>query len=50
MSAGELVPDALTINMLSQELEKKADETWGGNPEYEEYKNSTPVLFPKLFS
>ena len=31
-------------------LEKKADETWGGNPEYEEYKNSTPVLFPKLFS
>ena len=26
MSAGELVPDALTINMLSQELEKKADD------------------------
>ena len=31
-------------------LEKKADKTWGGNPDYEEYKNSTPVLFPKLFS
>ena len=26
MSAGELVPDALTINMLSQELEKKSDD------------------------
>ena len=31
-------------------LEKKADKTWGGDPNYEEYKNSTPILFPKLFS
>jgi len=31
-------------------LEKKADKTWGGDPGYEEYKDSTPILFPKLFS
>jgi steroid 5-alpha reductase family enzyme len=31
-------------------LEKKADKTWGGDPDYEEYKDSTPILFPKLFS
>lgn len=31
-------------------LEKKADKTWGGDPVYEEYKDSTPILFPKLFS
>lgn len=27
-------------------LEKKADEKWGGQKEYEEYKKSTPVLIP----
>lgn len=29
-------------------LEKKADQKWGGQPEYEEYKKTTPVLIPKL--
>ncbi|WP_370586131.1 DUF1295 domain-containing protein [Tessaracoccus sp. MC1679] len=29
-------------------LEKKADSKWGGQPDYEAYKASTPVLFPKL--
>jgi steroid 5-alpha reductase family enzyme len=29
-------------------LEKKADKTWGGQPEYEEYKRKTPVLIPRL--
>jgi steroid 5-alpha reductase family enzyme len=29
-------------------LEKKADKTWGGQPDYEEYKSKTPVLFPRL--
>ncbi|MEP5568012.1 MAG: DUF1295 domain-containing protein [Halioglobus sp.] len=29
-------------------LEKKADEKWGGQAAYEEYKANTPVLFPKL--
>lgn len=29
-------------------LEKKADSTWGGQPDYEEYKKNTPVLIPKL--
>jgi steroid 5-alpha reductase family enzyme len=28
-------------------LEKKADEKWGGEPSYEEYKRSTPVLVPR---
>ncbi|MBC7265581.1 MAG: DUF1295 domain-containing protein [Coriobacteriia bacterium] len=28
-------------------LEKKADERWGGQPDYEEYKRSTPVLVPR---
>ena len=28
-------------------LEKRADEKWGGQPEYEEYKARTPVLIPK---
>ena len=28
-------------------LEKRADETWGGQEDYEEYKNSTPVLIPR---
>lgn len=29
-------------------LEKKADERWGGQEEYEKYKESTPVLIPRL--
>jgi steroid 5-alpha reductase family enzyme len=28
-------------------LEKKADATWGGQPDYESYKASTPVLVPR---
>ena len=30
-------------------LERRADKKWGGIPEYEEYKNSTPILVPKVF-
>jgi hypothetical protein len=26
-------------------LEARADEKWGGQPEYEDYKSRTPVLF-----
>lgn len=29
-------------------LEKRADEKWGGQPEYEAYKQNTPVLIPRL--
>jgi steroid 5-alpha reductase family enzyme len=29
-------------------LEKRADEKWGGQEDYEEYKENTPVLFPKF--
>jgi steroid 5-alpha reductase family enzyme len=29
-------------------LEKKADIKWGGQEEYERYKNSTPVLIPNI--
>ncbi len=29
-------------------LEKKAEERWSGQAEYEEYKRTTPVLVPKL--
>lgn len=29
-------------------LEKSADEKWGGQPEYEAYKERTPVLVPKI--
>ena len=29
-------------------LEKKADEKWGGQPDYEDYKKRTPVLIPRL--
>ena len=29
-------------------LEKKADTKWGGQAEYEAYKNRTPVLIPRL--
>ena len=29
-------------------LEKKADKKWGGQPEYEAYKQRTPVLIPRL--
>jgi steroid 5-alpha reductase family enzyme len=28
-------------------LEKRADERWGGQPEYESYKARTPVLIPR---
>lgn len=31
-------------------LEKKAEERWGGQDEYEEYKRTTPVLVPRLRS
>ncbi len=29
-------------------LEKKADQKWGGQADYETYKNQTPVLIPRL--
>ena len=29
-------------------LEKRADEKWGGQEDYEEYKKNTPVLIPKI--
>lgn len=29
-------------------LEERADEKWGGQEDYEEYKKNTPVLIPKL--
>lgn len=29
-------------------LEKKADQKWGGQADYEAYKNTTPVLIPRL--
>ena len=29
-------------------LERRADERWGGQPAYEQYKKETPVLIPKL--
>ena len=29
-------------------LEKKADQKWGGQEDYETYKKSTPVLIPRL--
>jgi steroid 5-alpha reductase family enzyme len=29
-------------------LEQRADQKWGGQPDYEEYKRRTPVLIPKL--
>lgn len=29
-------------------LEAKADAKWGGQPDYEEYKRTTPVLVPRL--
>jgi steroid 5-alpha reductase family enzyme len=29
-------------------LEKKADQKWGGQEEYEAYKKKTPVLIPRL--
>ena len=29
-------------------LEKKADESWGGQEDYEAYKRDTPVLIPRL--
>jgi steroid 5-alpha reductase family enzyme len=30
-------------------LEKRADEKWGGQEDYEAYKERTPVLIPRLF-
>lgn len=30
-------------------LEKRADEKWGGQEDYEKYKKETPTLIPKLF-
>ncbi len=30
-------------------LEQKADKKWGGQPGYEEYKQKTPVLIPRLW-
>ncbi len=30
-------------------LERSADKKWGSESGYQEYKNKTPVLFPKLF-
>jgi len=30
-------------------LEKNADKKWGGQEDYEKYKSSTPILFPKFF-
>ena len=30
-------------------LEKRADEKWGGQADYEDYKKNTPVLIPLLF-
>ncbi len=29
-------------------LEQRADEKWGGQKDYEAYKENTPVLIPKL--
>lgn len=29
-------------------LERRADERWGGQPDYEQYKKETPVLIPRL--
>ena len=29
--------------------ERKAEEKWGDEPAYQDYKASTPVLFPKLW-
>ncbi len=29
-------------------LEKRADKTWGGQADYESYKQDTPILIPKL--
>lgn len=31
-------------------LERRADEKWGGQEDYEDYKEKTPVLVPRLFS
>jgi protein-S-isoprenylcysteine O-methyltransferase Ste14 len=29
-------------------LEKKADQKWGSQEDYEDYKKRTPVLIPRL--
>jgi len=31
-------------------LEKKSDAKWGGQPDYEAYKQCTPVLIPRLWN
>ena len=31
-------------------LEQRSDENWGGQEDYEAYKDNTPVLIPKIFS
>lgn len=40
---------ALLITQVSgvPMLERRADERWGGDPDYEAYKRSTPVLIPR---
>lgn len=30
-------------------LEARADKKWGDDPKYQQYKNKTPIFFPKLF-
>jgi len=30
-------------------LEAKSDRKWGGQADYEAYKQKTPVLFPRIF-
>lgn len=30
-------------------LEARADKKWGDDPKYQQYKNNTPIFFPKLF-
>ena len=47
-----LISPVFVIALLTKvsglpQLEKKADERWGGQKEYEDYKSRTPVLIPK---
>ncbi|MGJ8670306.1 MAG: DUF1295 domain-containing protein [Oceanococcus sp.] len=41
---------ALLITRLSGVpiLERRSDETWGENPQYQDYKRRTPVLIPRI--
>ena len=43
---GEVQPVVKPSGLL---LEAKAEKKWGGQPDYEAYKATTPVLIPKLF-